>query len=315
MANWRFKFKSILFVFIGLYLIISQVMVNRIVDIKITDSSGVESVISLPHKDKKRLEYLFRDFIVYDAAGYTFFGSKPMSINYVLKPTFKWDFLFLLDAFNPSNLKKYKAWRTWQKHQSLFCAKNFAIWSEPSPRNADVEFIIIANRYYFNRIVSEHIEDFRNVLGKDLLTGDDLLREAVKKPLLKEVLHSHDGLIGTLLGYGRDNSWAFWKQGEENSVRTGAFAKENEALFQDTNASLNISFGWPRVTMSRVLTYPAFMADPETEETKFLKKEYVKTRKKILDYYKAQDFLEGTLRQLFYGRKEGSFPISHTSVD
>lgn len=250
--------------------------------VKIQTPSGE---ISLPKKDAKRLEYLFRELIVYNSAGYTVLGNKPVSFECFTNPQFKWDFLYIWHTFFSSNLKKYRAWKTWQRYEHLFNKGNkILIWSEPSPWIKNGELIVIASKKQVDLILQQNQDDFATLTGRD------------PKTVFSKALLSHDGLLGILLGYGKTNAWLFY---EKNQVRLKpVFSDELNEIFRSKKAALNFTFGWPNIEMSKILMYPNFMADVDSEETKKLKTEYLHTRTKILDHYKNKDFLEATLQLL-----------------
>lgn len=120
--------------------------------------------ISLPKNDAKRLEYLFRELIVYNSAGYTLLGNKPVSFECFTKPQLKWDFLYIWHTFFPSNLKKYRAWKTWQRYEHLFNKGiEILIWSEPSPWIKNGELIVIASKKQIDRVLQENQEEFTSL--------------------------------------------------------------------------------------------------------------------------------------------------------
>jgi hypothetical protein len=122
----------ILFSLLCLWVGIWQIDECRLVEIQLPSKK-----ILIPKKDKQRLEYFCRELIVYNCIGYTLFGNKPVSFDCVMKPAFKWDFSFLWHTLNPTMnptmLKKYCAWKTWQKYRHFFCGEDFLMWSEPCP--------------------------------------------------------------------------------------------------------------------------------------------------------------------------------------
>lgn len=261
---------------------ISQIDGSRRVEIK--TSSGT---LTLSKKERQRLEYFFRDLIVYDCGGYTLLGNKPITFDCMLEPVFKWDFFFLWDAFLPSNLKKHSGWKTFQKYRHLICEENILVWIEPSPWNENVQFIMLANKKELYRVIAENKQDFQSVTWEDLQI----------KPLFKELLQSHEGLIGTVLGYGRNNAWLF-RENRALLPNTGIFSQEIDHLFENRKASLNFTLGWPEVPMDEILMYPMFRAKLDSEETEKLKVGYLETRKAILAHYKGKDFLEATFQLL-----------------
>lgn len=272
-----------------------RVQGSRLEIIQISDSLQ----FSLSKREKENLDFLFKNLIAHNCAGYALLGTKPLFYDAFLQPRLKESFFFLLEAFSPSNLKKYKAWKTWEKYHHLFQEKNILIWKEPSPWRKGVEFIVIANRASFCRVVDEHIDDFRIILDRGNLVAEDLLKDTKQKSLFKEVLKSNEGLMGALLGYGWRNAFLFSNHPKQKgSSFSGAFKEENNFLLQNTKTALNFAFGWPRVELSEALLYPCFWADLESEETKILKKQYLETREKILKYYEGKDFLTATLQLL-----------------
>lgn len=219
--------------------------------------------ISIPRKDLQSLEYLFRELIVYNSVGYTLLGNKPVSIEcFIPPPQFKWDFLYLWHTFSPSNLKKYHAWKTWQKYEHLFNKNNdILIWSESSPWIKNGKLIVIASKKQLHRVLWENREDF------------SILKEQDPKAIFSTALVSHEGLLGILLGYGKANAWLFY---ENNHTKLKpVFSDEPNQLFTSKKAALNFTFGWPNIEVSKILMYPNFMADIDAEETKTLKTEYL----------------------------------------
>lgn len=241
--------------------------------------------IELPRKDVKHLEYLFRELIVYNSAGYTLLGKKPVSFECFTKPRFEWDLSYLWHTFCPPNLKKYRAWKTWQKYEHLFNRGDILIWSEPSPWIKNGELIVVASKKQIEQVLQENQEDFI------------AFTDHKPKALFSKVLHSHEELLGILLGYGRTNGLLFHEH--THALLKPIFSEEISQLFKSKKASLNFTFGWPNVEMDEILSFPNFMANLEEEETQMLKENYLQTRKTILDYYAKKDFLEATLYLVF----------------
>jgi hypothetical protein len=249
--------------------------------VKIETPSGG---IYISRRDKKRLEYLFRDLVVYNSAGYTLLGSKPASFDSFCRPSFEWKLQHLWHTYFPSNLRKCRAWKTWEKYQHHFNKGDILIWSEQNPWIRNGELIVIASKKHVAQIAQAYEADFAHVQSLD------------PKLLFKEALNSHDGLLGTLLGYGRSNAWLFHEK--QYPLLKPLFVDELNQLFKNKRASLNFTFGWPNMDLPAILMYPNFMAEPSAEETRKLKIEYSEVRKKILEYYEGNDFLEATLRLL-----------------
>lgn len=231
-------------------------------------------------RERNQLDYFFRELIIYSSGGYTFYGTKPVSFESVVKPVFQWDIRHLWHAFFPSNIKKYRAWQTWQKYQHHFPSKKFLIWSEPSPWIPHCDLIIIANLSQVERVLSTTSHSSSNL---DSLHLQSLFREA---------LQGDDELLGILCGYGSRNARLF-NQKQDLSLKP-LFSAELDQLFSNTRALLNYVCGWPYVEMEEVLMYPAFMADLDSQETQWLRTEYLQTRQQILAHYEGRNFFEAT---------------------
>ena len=261
-------------IFLSLWVLVCQLDGFRTVEI-----AAPNGKISMSKRDRERLEYLFRELIVYNSAGYTLLGSKPVSLDCVFKPLFKWDFLFLWHTYYPSNLKKYRAWKTWQKYESHFNRGDIQIWSEPSAWIENGELILIASKRNMTRAAQERPGEFPENIQ---------MKEVVKSCL------NQDDLLGILLGYGGNNAKLF----HEGRFLKGIFSEEFHDLYDDSKTALNFTFGWPRMDISEILVYPMFMADTEAQESKDLKACYLKTRFEIIDYYRNKEFLEATFHLL-----------------
>lgn len=115
------------------------------------------------------------------------------------------------------------------------------------------------------------------------------------------VLKHHQGLIGTLLGYGRNNAWAFHlrdqaQQAKKDPIRilqSAAAQKREKAL----NEKLKLFTRGQRFN-PLFMNLPGFVADLDSIETQILRTQYEQDYQTILRRYKEGDFLEVTLQQL-----------------
>ncbi len=259
--------------------------------LRIPDKSGADFVLKLPRKDRKKLEFLFSQFISYDDFSYCLFGSKPMSLSGYPKPFIYSNWMSFRESIQPRYIKMHLAWKTWLKYRHHFQNPNFVIWKEKSPWWKDEGIIIlIANKQKMNFVIQHYAEDFSSVLGEAASSAESLLEKASKRPLFEDVLKCHEGLIGILLGYGRNNAFLFHQR--------------------DLGACISLSSIWeegivkqmsqPEGDMHLVLHYPCCMVDPNSEETKRLRDEFISTREKIFDYYRHDEYtlLEKTLALL-----------------
>ena len=213
------KNNKLLYVFLFfLILIISFSFLGKRKTSSLSFFSGEQKITeilsNIPLRDRERLEYFFRSLFVMDQFGYVLFDDKPISIgcfqrkimNYHNdKKEFHWCYFF------PYNLKMKKGYETWVKYQWLFHLKDYVIKAEENPWFPCYTNIILINKKLFKETVTNHIKDFEEVLGRKI-DLEKLLQEVIKNYFLKDILALHDGLIGTILGYGRDNAWKFYKK-------------------------------------------------------------------------------------------------------
>jgi hypothetical protein len=262
----------------------------------------------MPSKDRERLEYFFRESIGWDALGYVLFGNKPMSFggcDQKINP-FK-DLSSFHYAISPRRIQSKNGFETWRKYERLFPMSQFVVLYEETP--IDVTFLFI-NRKNFIQIVERYADTFKCILNREV-TGEDLLKEGATKSLLSEVLANHDELIGMLLGFGRENAHLYHLRSQLTSAKEKTdfnekfhygypWEKEEEELNENFE-----SVGWISAYITGghlknldLITLPGFCAVVDHPETLHLKQDYLKTREKIIDYYKDKDFLEATLTML-----------------
>lgn len=280
---------------------------NRTVEIHIPNSKGSELVLKMPLKDRNRLEYLFYEMVVWDAGGYTLFGVKPTHMNGYMKPfcTTKWHrFLY---SIRPTNIRVYLGWKTWKKYEHCFADSKFLLYEEKNPfwkEPNDSIAIFLINKQKFHETVFKYLQDFKIILNRDNLNSEELLTEATKKSLFKDIFKNHEGLIGTVFGFGRNNAWLFEEKEKGKTVPLKAIWGEESEEHQFMMNRPDFAWYYFGICSEKIedcISYPSFMVDPNTEETQNLKKLFHETRNKIIAYYKGKDFLEATLAILIEG--------------
>lgn len=274
---------------------------HRTVSFAIESESGEGKFISMPLKDKKILETYFKEELIFQGGIYSFFKAKPMSLLSYQKPFDFSNWREFVTALFPSNLVKYRGWKTLKKYQH-FINDEFIIWEEPNPffiSSPSRFFVIVVHKPSFLEIVNTYLEDFQKVLDNSNISGNLLLQSAQEKPFLKEVLRQHDGLIGTLLGYGRNNAWAFEARAHGTMTSLAPLWEEKIDDFMRNRYTFSTTWlcRFPE-DVSLYLAYPSFLADPHSIETLALKKKLLLTREKIIRYYKGKDFFDATLKLL-----------------
>ncbi len=270
----------------------------------------------IPQDEYQCLDVFFRTYI--DDLGYCLFGNKPMAVFGYRDPLVQVkevDAMFdrFYFTFGPINLNRYRGWELWKKNQRFFPMKNYAFIKSKNFIDNDYEALVFINKKEFIETVHNHLSDFRKVLGKEI-TPEGLLEEVLtSKDVFGDVFKHHQGLIGTVLGYGRNNAWLFHRR-EEMASSNGAISP---LLGRPTNFIKKLSKSFSQEELEAFnqilqpfdnrgildfnplyLGLPGFVADPNSEETKQLKVRYEQQYRQIIHRYQKGDFLEITLQQM-----------------
>jgi len=293
-----FKKNSLLklasFVLCGLFITILlwQYSQSRPISLHYLDQQEAAHTLTLPVKDRKKLAGLMQKLFAEDSFAYTILGSKPVSWATYLNPLPLSDWTRFYDSFSAHNRTIRSGWKTWEKYQHLFPSTH--LWVESPKCYPGWVSILIVNKDQFNAVVNKNKRDFQEVLGREIVDGFQLIREAKNRSLPNEVLEGHQGLIGIALGYGRDNSWQFL-EGCKNHTPIGWVWGEEDSYFAEDSIAPDITL--TQYYLSRY-SCPSFAGDSNSEESLTLKKEYLETRQRVINYYKDKDFLEATLSLL-----------------
>lgn len=285
---------------------------------------------AMPKKDRVKLEYFFRELLQEDYFGFVLLGQKPMAIGSTLTKvnpfTCLWEkpstrvgvancfipplnqrFMFYFhEAISSNRIKFNRAYETWKKYEIFFPMKRFSILYENLYRDGCKNLsIVLINKKTFTQIVNDHIDDFKKVLNREV-NMEKLLKET-------DVLLNHDGLLGILLGYGRENALWFYQNNNLFSEKERAefyekfhpkiaFTEELGSLWTEEElqnlSKQRISNGAIHSPNLDYVSLPTFRADFSSSETQALRENYLKTQQKIVEYYKDKDFLQTTLELL-----------------
>ncbi|MCX6989753.1 MAG: hypothetical protein NTX49_01615 [Chlamydiae bacterium] len=281
---------------------------NSSVEIQIPSRDGRDLQISMPRKDRKRLEQFFYKIMILEDGGYTLLGSKPMHMSGFYQPISTSNWEFFLNSVHPKNLRAYSGWKTWLKYQHFFANSEFLLWVEKNPfwqrsvRPNPAVSVFLLDKRKLKEAVNTYAADFQEVLGNQNISYEQLLLAKNNRSFFNDVLQRHEGLIGTLFGYGRDNAWLFEEKMRGNKVPLEpVWSNEIYEYFMTMPYYSWAYFGIRTRDFSQVLDYPCFLANPNTIETQNLKQSFLDTRKRILAYYENQDFLVATLSVLLNG--------------
>ena len=228
-----------------------------------------------------------------DNFAYTLLGSKPVSWACYKNPLPFVDLSMFRDSLNKYHRTLRLGWETWLKYRHLFPSTTF--WAESPKCHPGQVSILIVNEERFNHVVNNYKQDFQDVLNREIVDGFQLLREAKNLSLMNEVLEGHQALMGIVLGYGRDNSWEFLKRAEKRDPLGCVWDEMNDQKHGD----IRIRLGAIDIESHLALeSCPSFAGNPNSEESLMLKKDYLLTKQKVINYYKDKDFLEATLSLL-----------------
>lgn len=155
------------------------------------------------------------------------------------------------------------------------------------------------------RNLKEHINDFQQVLRQEA-TAESLFARLTGNEDLVEVVNSHQALLGILLGYGRENAWLFYQKDKLRSMsrfappmkKDDSIDKQLAQIVQKADSFSEDLHEWKYILKCPRLPLPHFMADPNSLETKKLKKRYEKERQKMKKLFAQENYVEATLQKL-----------------
>lgn len=277
--------------------------------LSIYEGKNVSEILEMmPSRDKKKLEYFFREYIICDAMGYVLFGEKPMALtgkDKKLSP-FK-SFSSFLYAISPRRIRSKNGFDTWRKYEKLFPMKRFVFLYDETESEVNSLFI---NKESFLKKVQQNTEIFESLLERDV-NGEELLKEGIGKPLLSEVLCDSKVLAGILFGFGKNNALLFNQRAQLTSKEEriifcknhhfgDLWVKEFEGLDEKWKEIGRVSayVTGDHLRNLELIMFPGFYAVLDDPETFQIKDHFLQTRKKIIDFYKNRDFLEATLQEL-----------------
>lgn len=242
------------------------------------------TTITMPYRDAVRLEVFFRELIMKDGLGYTLVGKKPMSFG-VCRNKFPLD-------------KMTVGWDTWQKYAHLCQNPRFGFWAEQAAWSKGIKALVLVDKQEAAQVIEQNRSDFQEVLQIPDVHLDLLLRAAQEQPLIQQVLHNHDALLGILLGYGRDNAW--WYHARDKTQNNPSVW---EQTLQPTGFIEYLRRHWSRAQMDDMFL-PGFVGMAASAESMALKKHYLAARQDLIRYYEGKNFLEATLNLYKNGPSE-----------
>lgn len=240
-------------------------------------------IAKIPLSERQQLETFLRQVIFESSFGFVLFGEKPMALEDFLEiddipQNFISNYYGLDYEIKLFNLRL--GIDVWKKYRHLFPSKKYHLAIE---RREDGTTVYLINQTAFARTFEKHKQDFVNVLGDDFTLEKLIECITSEKYKVIEKLKRNAALLGTLLGYGRNNSWLYhdWLK-----LRKIKIVRPLSPFSKIPNPDLSIP-----------VVPPGFGCNPTSEETKELRRQYKKTRQRIYKAYQKGDFLEITLQK------------------
>lgn len=166
-----------------------------------------ERLSKVPLEDQQKLEILFHHMMTGDYFACTLFGNKPMTFQEFYDDPWKMPSPYMVCPYHYYYMDE--GWETWAKYRSLFPSSNFIMAKVPS--KVGYAFIILINRAAFKKVFEKNKDVFEHGLGPQI-TVDQLLHDFEEgNKTFSQVLNEHEGLIGLVLGYGREGSLSVFR--------------------------------------------------------------------------------------------------------
>lgn len=287
------KKKSIYLILMCIAFLFWECSQMRKTSVRFLDQHGEVRTLSLTVRDKQRLFCFMHMLFAEDNFAYTLLGSKPVSwASYRNRLPFT-DLSIFRDSLKKYHRTLRLGWETWLKYRHLFPSTTF--WAESPKCHPGQVSILMVNEERFNHVVNNNKQDFQNVLDREIVDGFQLLREAKNLSLMNEVLKGHQALMGIVLGYGRDNSWEFLRRAEKRDPLGCVWDEVNDQRYGGIRTRLAATDLEGCLDLE---SCPSFAGNPNSEESLLLKRDYLLTKQKVINYYKDKDFLEATLSLL-----------------
>lgn len=267
---------------------LTQCSLNNHGEKKIEKHEIQDFIKSLSLKEKEYLTNFFKLEFFLSFFGYTIFGEKPMSFEVIdynreLHTEENFDYMAIEHIWDCYKVKE--GWATWKKYANRFNQKNISIIEYPFHLNSNCVEVAIINHSTFIKVVDKNLEYFQSILGNSF-SAVQLLNEYLKGE--GDIFHKirlHDGLFGTLLGYGNGNAIEFNRLGRASEPMKSFTPFEETSQKLEENGTKNILL-------------PLFAVIPDSEETLKLRASYKEQQVEINQIYQSPHFLEKVLLKL-----------------
>lgn len=294
------RFKRSIIVLLILFLV-----GNAIVLLSKKTPRSLKTLSQMSLEERYCLAAFLRGILFSDDLAYLLFGSKPIATADFEKTT---AFRFSRHWLTASDTTINKGLEVFKKNQHLFSSDNIIVCLEEDANSSD---LLMINKKNLLRMLEEHIEDFKQVLGPET-TSEGLFTQITEKTgqdNLVRVIKYHEALYGILLGYGRGNAWLFHEYSTLSRIldrfeppeyikRDSALEARFNEIDQNTDSFSEDLHEDKYILKSPHIPLPHFRADPNSLETIRLKERYEKERKEMKMLFAKQSYVEATLQKL-----------------
>lgn len=247
-----------------------------------------EKIKSIPYKEYLYLENFFKDLVCADGLGYTLFFDKPVCLSGYFKSEPKGN--KFVGESNP--LFKF-GWYAWKKNEHLFEHPNY-IFIEEKLENPEIEnynrmtgenielySIFIINKRALFITLKNHLEVFKKELGEDF-NPQTFINQLKEGKSFSELTHAHKGVLGILLGYGKESSMHY-------------YARENAIQSNIPKDYLLVPIG--KKNNSRINPLQ-FVGDPQAKEVREIVKNNLREQESLCKIYSKNNFFKVSVARL-----------------
>jgi len=169
-----------------------------------TRERTLRSLNSLSARERQDIEALFRELFLHEGFAYTLFDEKAMAFTayFTRVPSMN---VHCGLTYPPSD----SWWKTWEKYQSLFPMKRFALLTTQDYIHNSVRIYLINKKLYF-KVLEVSRPDSRWVVNSGKKTLEELSK--IFHDFKIEELSNYHELLGILLGFGENNANLFYRR-------------------------------------------------------------------------------------------------------
>jgi len=265
------------------------------------EATFARKIQAISISDRAILEAFFRVLMLKEGGAYVLFGNKPVAFTSFSHSLHEHMGAPQMRRYERENKLIKEGWETWKKYAPSFHSSRFIL--ECRTHNNGREEICLIDQERYEQVIKDNLRDFQGVLG-DETTPEILLKKYRSgNKTLFQTLHEHQALLGIVLGFGTENSWLFhehtsMRYDDPNLIPDRPFKQirsmpaalnqhKLKGIFNEKNHRKCVKF----------LHLPYFLADPNSEETRVLRAQYLQQQQAIQEAYAHGHFLEVTLKK------------------